>query len=1240
MKINNSKYVDFLIDTGASICTIKQKVLNGNASIKTEKRTSIEGIAGKVKTLGTCYNIINFENQCTNYEFHVVEDSFPIPVDGIIGADLLKDLKSKLDLEKFLLYCKINNTTIVIPIHSHENTLSITIAPRCEETHWINTIHTTDQVYHPQEICKDVFIAGTIAKPIKGKMPFKILNTGNEAVKINWKEPKSTPASEHFILNYKNSEKSQTERIKKITAEIKLDTLNKEESHELISICKKYQDIFHLDGDKLTCTNIGTAGITLKTGVTPKYTKPYRLPHSQKQEVHKEIQKMLADNIIEPSTSAWNSPILIVPKKKDPVTGLQKFRMVIDYRKLNEQIEDDKFPLPNINDIFDMLGGASYFSCIDLSQGYYQVELDPQGRPCTAFSTENGHYQLTRLPMGLKISPSVFSRMMSIAMSGLTYSRCFVYLDDLIIFGRNLQQHNKNLIEVFQRLRDVNLKIHPGKCTFLRKEVLYLGHILSENGILPDPTKSEIMKNYPIPKNADEVRRFVAFANYYRKFIPEFATITIPLNRLLRKNVEFNFNKDCQKAFEIIKEILISPKVLQFPNFDKDFILRTDASGFALGAILSNFDDKPIAYASKTLNNAEKNYSTIEKELLAIVWSIKHFRPYLFGRHFKILTDHRPLVYLFSLNEPSSRLTKFRLQLEEYNFTVEYSPGKENCTADALSRITLKSQDLQALYIAVTTRSAAKNKEQNNNNEKQLITEDATEPTLQELLKPPDCGSQIIELKIVKNFEEDIEKIQGRDIIVGPNKVIAYIPRSNCLLWKWTNDSTTARSASYKAMLLRDVQKICGPLEIKKLYINKGELRKLSDGHSKNNKNVMNELNEYSTEVSTENNKINKINNMKKYINEMFKETNIIIHVIEKAKNIEDLAVRKLILNDYHILPTSGHAGINRMLKNIKKRYYWTGLQQDIITYIKHCTICQKNKHINRKKQPMEITTTAETSFEKIYMDLVGPLEETENGSKYILTIQDELTKFMEAIPLANKEANTVAKGLVEKFILKYGMPLKIASDQGTEFINDVLKRLCNLLKIEQMHSTAYHHESIGALENSHKVLGAYLRSYVTQQHSEWDTWLPYYVFSYNTSVHSSTKYTPYELVYGKKCNLPSNIGNKIDPVYNYDDYIIELKHKLQVAQKDTRETLIGNKQNRKNTYDRDYKTKNDRFEQGDLVLLKNENRKKLDPIYIGPFEVLDDKGVNCEIKYGNKKMIVHKNRLKPFSVYLINMNK
>lgn len=339
------------------------------------------------------------------------------------------------------------------------------------------------------------------------------------------------------------------------------------------------------------------------------------------------------------------------------------------------------------------MAGAIYFTHLDCFSGYNQINLSENSRKYTAFSPGNiqindtsgkqenyncaGQFQMRRLPQGLKISPNSFSRIVTLAMSGLTYEKCFVYLDDLIVFGRNLENHNKNLIDVFERLRKVNLKLNPNKCNFLRKEILYLGHIVTENGVLPDPEKIKIMQEYPVPQNLNDVKRFVAFANYYRKFINGFAEIAHPLNKLCRKNVPFIWDSECQKAFHKLKNCLITPPLLSYPDFshNNEFRLQTDASGFAIGAILANGDNKPVAYASRTLNKNELNYPTIEKELLAIVWGVKHFRPYLYGRKFKILTDHKPLVYLFNMRDPSSRLLKFRMVLEEYDFIVEYVKG-------------------------------------------------------------------------------------------------------------------------------------------------------------------------------------------------------------------------------------------------------------------------------------------------------------------------------------------------------------------------------------------------------------------------------------------------------------------------------------------------------------------------------------------------------------------------------------
>lgn len=257
----------------------------------------------------------------------------------------------------------------------------------------------------------------------------------------------------------------------------------------------------------------------------------------------------------------------------------------------------DRFPLPRIDTILDQLGRAKYFSTLDLMAGFHQIPLEHESRKYTAFSTPSGHYAFTRLPFGLNISPNSFQRMMTIAMAGLTPECAFVYIDDIVVIGCSINHHINNLRRV-ERLRQYNLKLNPDKCQFFKAEVTYLGHKITDQGILPDDSKFKVIENYPKPANTDDVRRFVAFCNYYRKFVPNFAQLAKPLNSLLKKNVTFAWTEDCQLAFETLRNSLLTPPILKYPDFSQMFILTTDASNTACGAVLSqefNGSDLPIA---------------------------------------------------------------------------------------------------------------------------------------------------------------------------------------------------------------------------------------------------------------------------------------------------------------------------------------------------------------------------------------------------------------------------------------------------------------------------------------------------------------------------------------------------------------------------------------------------------------------------------------------------------------------
>ncbi|KAL4153469.1 hypothetical protein QTP88_001302 [Uroleucon formosanum] len=327
-------------------------------------------------------------------------------------------------------------------------------------------------------------------------------------------------------------------------------------------------------------------------------------------EIDSQIKQMEKDDIIEPSFSPWNAPLLLVKKKLD-ASQIPKFRIVVNFRALNKVTINEYHPLPNITEILDQLGQCNLFSIIDLASDFYQIKLDEKSKELTAFSTNQGHWHFKKMAMGLKTSPCSFQRLMNNVMAGIVGIKCLVYLDDIIIYGKGLLNHNEKLRDVFERLRNHNLKIQPTKCEFLKQQCMYLGHIISENGIQPDPEKVKSVLQFPTPTSVKEIKSFLGLSGYYRKFIKSYSLISKPMTNLLRKDVTFNWDTSCQEAFDKLKNILCSEPILQYPDFTKPFIVTTDASEKALGAILSQGEvsqDLPIVYASRTLSKCEKEY--------------------------------------------------------------------------------------------------------------------------------------------------------------------------------------------------------------------------------------------------------------------------------------------------------------------------------------------------------------------------------------------------------------------------------------------------------------------------------------------------------------------------------------------------------------------------------------------------------------------------------------------------------
>ena len=377
----------------------------------------------------------------------------------------------------------------------------------------------------------------------------------------------------------------------------------------------------------------------IETGnARPVKLPPYRIPQAYRETIQLEVKEMLEAGIIEPSTSDWCAPIVPV-KKKDGT-----LRLCVDYRRLNAVSESDAYPMPRVDDLIDRVGGVSYITTMDLTRGYWQVPVSPDDKHKTAFAAPSGLFQFIRMPFGLKGAPATFQRLVDRVLQGLE-EFSGAYIDDIIVFSKLWTDHVRHLQAVLGRLQLAGLTVKISKCHFGVTACSYLGFVVGGGLVKPEPSKVQAVLNFSTPTDKTGVRAFLGLTGYYRRFIPDFASLAAPLTDLTRKcaPMRVSWSNECEQAFKSLKGCLCSDPVLRSPNFEKQFILQTDVSNRGIGAVLSQCDEEgqehPVAYYSRKLLPREERYSTVEKECLAIKEAIHHFRTYLLGRQFKVETD-------------------------------------------------------------------------------------------------------------------------------------------------------------------------------------------------------------------------------------------------------------------------------------------------------------------------------------------------------------------------------------------------------------------------------------------------------------------------------------------------------------------------------------------------------------------------------------------------------------------------
>lgn len=1113
-----NKTFKFLIDTGASSSLCKPSLISNKFIKKINPHTlralnNETEINQRVDT--TLFKIFGNDAPPVSYFLYDFHEYF----DGMIGNDILSTHGFIIDLKNNLLIRGQIKVKIQFKplIKQYQSTLNAGV-------HKVKIPVDVQKgdVLIEEQTCGKAVIIGGLYKAIDYEADVMIECKSN--VKITFNQPAKTCDVNMIEVNHTTVQNKKLD-CNSIRDKIRTNHLNNEEEKSLLKLLSTYEDILHQDGQQLTFTNKVKHEIKTKDEI-PVYTRSYRYPYVHKEEIQKQINAMLDQQIIRPSYSPWSSPIWVVPKKAD-AANVQKWRLVVDYRKLNDKTIDDRYPLPNISEILDKIGKSMYFTTIDLASGFHQLEVHENDIPKTAFTVEHGHYEFTRMPFGLKNAPATFQRVMDEVLKDLQNKVCLVYMDDIIIYSTSLDEHMINLKKVLDALRGANLKIQLDKSEFLQKEVSFLGHIVTREGIKPNPDKIKAVQNYPIPKSQKEIKQFLGLLGYYRKFIKDFARLTKPLTIKLKKDERINITEDSYRnCFETCKQMLLSDPILQYPDFTKPFLLTTDASNFALGAVLSqiiNGQEHPLCYASRTLNEHEINYSTIEKELLAIVWGTKYFRPYLYGRKFKIITDHKPLNWLMSLKEPNSKLVRWRLRLEEYDYSIEFKPGKTNNNADALSRIPVEINinDSSSSSTGATAHSA-------DSDHTDLIP---------------------ISMSSLNNFKYQyiFIKTESGPTSVKQEKPFGYLRK-------------TIRSKDFNEdSLVQTIKLHFNPKQINAIFVEETDLfLKIQGAYRKHFAR-----------------------------NKLFR----ILRCTTFKRDILEETQQDSIIEQYH--KENNHRGISETVEHLKRSIFFPKLHQKVTLFINQCDVCQTNKYERKpEKIQFKLTQTPKQPLEIVHCDVFFMKK-----GEPIITIIDKFSRYAQAFILESRNTPHIKEQLLKYFSL-FGKPKLIITDQERAITTIEIKEFLTSNNI-QIHFTSVNSSTSNSpVERFHSTLAEHLRIIINTEKIKFSDALCKALFAYNNSINSITKYTPFELFFGRKIDEPLDLD------------IAKIKAKKIDMQADAyRNSLI-----KKIKY----------------ITKKNENRTK--PIHISPETAyLRTKTIN-KLQPRNKKIAI--NRQKRRNIY------
>lgn len=896
---------------------------------------------------------------------------------------------------------------------------------------------------------------------------------------------------------------------------------------------------------------------------TPFKERSRPIHPSDREAVKQHLRELLDAGIIRESESPYASPVVLVRKKNG------KIRLCIDYRKLNARTIKDAYALPNIEEAFSALSGAKWFSVMDLKSGYYQVEMAEEDKHKTAFTCPLGFYEFNRMPQGVTNAPSTFQRLMEKCVGDLHLSEVLVFLDDLIVFSETLEEHELRLLRVLQRLKDYGLKLSHEKCQFFRTSVKYLGHVVDAEGVHTDPEKISALRDWPRPTNREELKRFLGFAGYYRRFVEGYSKIAKPLNALTagyssarkrgklykrerskhnvkpRAPFDAEWTVECESAFKTLIDKLTSAPILAFADPKLPYVLHTDASCAGLGAALYQEQGEKlrvIAYASRGLSKSERNYPAHKLEYLALKWAVcEKFKDYLYGTEFTVLTDNNPLTYVLTSAKLDAAGHRWLAALSTFRFDIKYRAGCTNRDADGLSRRPQAAPEEDEGYVQERER-IDELKRRILEGERHEVSADVISAVCQHhIVTSPGLPVLVESLGVDASSLPDLFVDQGQTTLPGMTKESWH---------KAQRDDPSIRTV---ISLIEHGQK--------------PSLRHVNTEH---------------TEVKFLLREWNRLE---------LKDGILYRRCSDRGEMIYQLVLpeqyREKALEGLH--DDIGHLGSDRVLSLARARFYWPKMKESVEQKCHTCERCFRRKAQPQRAAPMKnIQTTY--PLELVCMDYLS-LEPDSHDTRNILVITDHFTKFAVAVPTKDQKAKTVAKALWENFFVHYGFPSRLHSDQGRDFESHTIKELCSLIGAKKVRTTPYHPQG-NPVERFNRTLLSMLGTLEEKEKQHWRDFVKPLVHAYNCTRNDTTGFSPYELMFGRQPTLPIDLILGVEPSTEthktHSEYVQKLRCRLQESF--TLAAENSKKTGEKNKLRFDAKVRPAQLVEGDRVLVRNVN--------------------------------------------------